>query len=59
MTHVHFVAASYAAAAIGLAGLFLWLLAERRRQLATLRQLQEHQHNQRQANASRAQGPLS
>lgn len=41
MTHLQFVITSYAAAATGLAGLFIWLLVDRQRQLSTLRRLEK------------------
>lgn len=39
MTHLHYVIASYISVAVGLGGIFIWLLADRHRQRSALRRL--------------------
>jgi len=52
MTHLQFVIVSYAAAAIGLGGILIWLLADRHRQLSALRQLEKAMGKHQKADSS-------
>lgn len=45
MTHLHYVIAGYASVAVGLGGIFIWLLADRHRQRSALRQLDSLRQN--------------